>query len=205
MPVSPQPSEPSRVNRRLLLGGALAAFALPLAACSEKSDLAKQAAAGDSKGFIAGDGSVEEFKKGSRGDAVQFKAPLFDGTDVSAEQYRGKVLILNFWYAACGPCRKEAPTLVALAEKYKSQKVEFLGVNVRDEAPTAEAFDRTFKVPYPSVRDIDGKVLMAMTKYVSPTAVPTTLVIDPEGKVAARILGVADKSTLDTLIRDNIA
>ncbi len=213
MPLSSLPSEPGpaahvlgrRLNRRALLGSAAAALVLPLAACSEKSDLAQQAQAGDNKGFIAGDGSVEEYKKGSRGEPVSFKAALFDGTEVTAEQHRGKVLVLNFWYAACGPCRKEAPTLVSLAEKHKGQKVQFLGVNVRDEAKTAEAFDRTFSVPYPSVRDIDGKVLMAMTTYVSPTAVPTTLVIDPEGRVAARILGVADKSVLDTLIRDNIA
>lgn len=197
------PSGPQR-SRRAALGAAAAALVLPLAACGEKSDLAKQARSGDGKNYIAGDGSIEEYGKDKRGEPVSFEAPLFTGKTVTAEDYRGKVLVMNFWYAACGPCRSEAPTLKKAADEFKGQKVEFLGVNVRDEKPTADAFDRTFKISYPSVRDLDGKVLMAMSKFVPPTAVPTTLVIDPEGRVAARILGIADKGTLTTLIKSNL-
>ena len=194
-----------RLPRRAALSAALAVAVLPLAACGEESDLAKQAKAGDGKNYIAGSGAVEEYAKESRGEPVSFSAKLFSGQEVTAEQHRGSVLIMNFWYAACAPCRAEAPTLRKLAEEFKDKKVEFLGVNVRDEAPTAEAFDRTFSIPYESVRDLDGKVLLAMSKYASATAVPTTIILDPEGRVAARFVGTVEESVLRTIIKDNIA
>ncbi|MDO4240897.1 TlpA disulfide reductase family protein, partial [Micrococcus sp.] len=98
-----------------------------------------------------------------------------------------------------------APVLKELSAKYKGKGAAFLGANVRDEKETAEAFERAFGIAYPSVRDIEGKVLLALSKYVPLKSVPVTVVVDPEGRVAARILGAADKSTLDTLIKDNIA
>ncbi|GAA1346931.1 TlpA disulfide reductase family protein [Falsarthrobacter nasiphocae] len=195
----------SALNRRAVLGLAAAAMTLPLAACGEKSDLAKQAADGDGKNYIAGDGSVEEFAKDKRGEPISFEAPLFSGKTVKAEDYRGQVLVINFWYASCAPCRTEAPVLKELSAKYKGKGAAFLGANVRDEKETAEAFERAFGIAYPSVRDIEGKVLLALSKYVPLKSVPVTVVVDPEGRVAARILGAADKSTLDTLIKDNIA
>ena len=71
----------------------------------------------------------------------------------------------------------------------------------RPEA-TAEAFERNFSIPYQSFNDKDGGVLLDMTQYVPPTAVPTTIVLDREGRVAARILGLADRGTLKALIED---
>ena len=78
-------------------------------------------------------------------------------------------------------------------------------MNLRDERATAEAFERTFEIPYPSVADKDGGVLMALSAYVPPQAVPTTLVLDAQGRVAARILGIADRSVLETLLEDTVA
>ena len=81
----------------------------------------------------------------------------------------------------------------------------FYGVNVRDDGPTAAAFERTFGVGYPSFDDSDGGILLAMTAYVPPRAVPTTLVLDREGRVSARILGISEKGTLKALIVSALA
>jgi len=176
-----------------------------LAACTSEDPLAKQANAGDNKNYIAGDGSVSEYGAADRKDPVEFTGALFDGKTVNAADYRGKVAVLNFWYAACAPCRIEAPDLQALYTEFKPDGVEFLGVNVRDEKATAEAFERTFELGYPSIVDKDGGVLLAMTKYVPPSSVPTTLVLDKKGRVSARVLGVAEKGTLKALITSALA
>ncbi|QTG81011.1 TlpA family protein disulfide reductase [Arthrobacter crystallopoietes] len=196
---------PQPFNRRSLLKlGAGLVFALPLAACTVEDSLAQQANAGDNKNYIAGDGSVTEYDAATRGEPVQLSGKLFDGTTVEAADFAGQVTVLNFWYAACAPCRLEAPDLQALSEEF-ADKAQFYGVNIRDERATAEAFERNFGVTYPSFQDKDGGILLAMTNYVPPQAVPTTLVLDKKGRVAARILGVADKGTLKALIRDTAA
>jgi thiol-disulfide isomerase/thioredoxin len=111
------------------------------------------------------------------------------------------VTVLNFWYAGCAPCRAEAPDLAALHEAFSKKGVNFVGVNVRDTAETALAFDRKFGIQFPSVMDAQsGSVSLAFTGVVSPSAVPTTLVIDRDGKVASRVLGRIEPSILSTLI-----
>lgn len=195
----------SSISRRSLLAASGAAIALALAACTSEDPLAKQANAGDNKNYIAGDGSVTEYATSNRSAPVAFTGKLFDGTTVNAGTFRGKVTVLNFWYAACAPCRKEAPSLQALHAEFESQGVLFYGVNIRDERATADAFDRNFGLTYPSLQDQDGGVLLAMTKYVPAAAVPTTLVLDEQGRVSARILGELDKGTLKTLIQSALA
>nr|WP_262364267.1 TlpA disulfide reductase family protein [Arthrobacter echini] len=170
--------------------------------CAADDPLAQQAAAGDGKNYIAGDGSVTEYAASERGEPVEVAGTLFDGTSVSSADWDDQVTVLNFWYASCAPCRQEAPDLVALHEEYAPQGAVFYGVNIRDEQATAEAFERSFGIPYESFDDTDGGVLLDMTQYVPPQAVPTTIVLDREGRVAARILGLADRSTLDALISD---
>ncbi|MHA7303791.1 TlpA family protein disulfide reductase [Arthrobacter sp. TMN-49] len=188
------------MSRRALLTTGGAALAFALAACAGEDPLAKQANAGDNKNYIAGDGSVTEYGAAERKDPVEFTATLFDGGKVDAADFVGQVTVLNFWYAACAPCRLEAPDLQALNTEFEAKGVAFLGVNVRDEKATAEAFERNFGLTYPSIVDKDGGVLLALTKFVPPAAVPTTLVLDKKGRISARILGVAEKGTLKALI-----
>jgi peroxiredoxin len=195
----------SSMSRRALLATGGAALAVVLAACTGKDPLAEQANAGDNKNYIAGDGSVTEYGAKERKDPVEFTGTLFDGKKVDAADFPGQVTVLNFWYAACAPCRLEAPDMQALNTEFGAKGVEFLGVNVRDEKATAEAFERNFGLTYPSIVDKDGGVLLALTKFVPPAAVPTTLVLDKQGRVAARILGVADKGTLKALITTALA
>lgn len=114
---------------------------------------------------------------------------------------------MNFWYAGCAPCRAEAPQLEALWEKYRDQGVGFIGVNVRDQAGTARAFSKAYGITYPSILDVnDGNAQLAFSGTVAPNAVPTTVVLDREGRVASRILGqLQDESILDTLIVSTLA
>ena len=148
---------------------------------------------------------MAEFAPAERGTPVEFTAELFDGTPVSGADLRGEPALLNFWYAACAPCRVEAPHLVSLHERFAPQGVRFLGVNVRDTATTAQAFERTFDIPYPSVEDASGDVLLAMTDHVPPQAVPSTLVLDRQGRVAARVLGAVQEGTLAALLDTVVA
>lgn len=94
----------------------------------------------------------------------------------------------------------EAPDLADLHAEFEDEGVQFYGVNTRDTQPTAEAFERTFGIEYPSMEDRSGEVMLAMTDYVPPSAVPTTLVLDKQGRVSARILGIAEPATLRALI-----
>lgn len=199
--------EASARSRRLGLAimAAAAVLTVSLSACAAPDPLAQQARAGDNKNYIAGDGSVSEYTPAPRQSAVTFQAPLFNGQTVESRSFQGKVTVLNFWYAACGPCRLEARDLQALSQSFPAKETQFYGVNIRDEVPTATAYERTFGVTYPSFYDRNGGVLLAMSSFVPPQAVPTTLVLDKQGRVAARILGVADKSTLKALITATLA
>lgn len=193
------PAEGPRPARRTVLVGAASA-ALLLAGCAAPGSLAAQAKAGDNKNYIAGDGSVSKYAPDARGAPVEMTGPLYDGKVVNSAGWRGSVTVLNVWYAACAPCRTEAPDLEALHQEFKSDGVLFYGINVRDTAATAAAFERTFGTTYPSFDDSDGAILLALADHVPPRAVPTTLVLDKQGKVTARVLGIAEKSTLKALI-----
>jgi thiol-disulfide isomerase/thioredoxin len=200
------------VNRRprrvsSVLAG-LAAVALALTGCSSSSDyLADDYRAGDGKGYIAGDGSVTEIPIDQRGESVSFEGAIEDGSTVSSADYAGEVVVVNFWYASCAPCRAEAPDLKAVSEKFAGEGASFLGVNVRDQAASAIAFNESYEIEYPSVMDVeDGRMQLAFSGSIPPNAVPTTLVLDSSGRVAARILGqVTTPSILETLITDTIA
>ncbi|MEO5316781.1 TlpA disulfide reductase family protein [Pseudarthrobacter sp. CC12] len=171
-----------------------------LAGCGSNDTLANQAKAGDNKNYIAGDGSVTEYAPAQRIKPVVLTGKLYDGTVISSTDWAGRVAVLNFWYAACAPCRLEAPRLEALWEQFQPDGVRFYGVNIRDEEQAAAAFERTFGITYPSMQDKDGGILLAMAQYVPPQAVPSTLVLDKQGRVASRILGLADQGTLKSLI-----
>jgi thiol-disulfide isomerase/thioredoxin len=175
-------------------------LALGLGACAANDPLASQFKAGDNKNYIAGDGSVTEYAPANRGKAVAWSGPTETGGVLSSSQLSGVPVVMNYWYAGCAPCRAEAPDLLAISKQF--DKVQFVGVNVRDSAATAAAFNRNFKLTWPSIIDsATGSVALAFTGIVTPAAVPTTLIIDKQGRVSARVLGRIDKSILTTLIQ----
>ncbi|MEA5453736.1 TlpA disulfide reductase family protein [Sinomonas sp. JGH33] len=200
-------ASPAHPSRRSVLAFAVAvpAALAGLSACAANDPLAQQARAGDNKNYVAGDGSVTEYAKDQRKPPVAFTGTLYDGTSVASSSFAGRVTVLNFWFASCAPCRVEAPSLKALSDEFAPKGVVFYGVNLRDEKGTAEAFEQNFGLTYPSFNDQDGHVLLALSGMVPPGAVPTTLVLDKQGRVSARILGELDKSTLKALIESAAA
>jgi thiol-disulfide isomerase/thioredoxin len=193
--------------KRALLSAAAAVAALTLLAGCSSDPLAEQYSAGTTKNYISGEGTISEIKAADRGEPISFESVTDSGVDVSSDDYAGKVLVLNFWYAGCPPCRVEAPELEEVNQAFQGQDVAFLGVNVRDQAAQSLSFAETLGVTYPSVMDADnGNLLLAFAGTVAPNAVPTTLVIDKQGRVAARFLGAIDgPSSLRTIINDTLA
>ncbi len=162
--------------------------------------LAEQFRSGTNKNYISGDGSVTEFQ-GERTRGTDWVAETFDGQLLDSKNLLGRVVVLNFWYAGCAPCRAETPDLAQIATDFEARGVQVVGVNVRDTAETALAFARNLKLNYPSVMDIEsGAVVQAYTGVVSPSAVPTTLVMNAKGEITARVLGRFEASTLRSLI-----
>lgn len=178
----------------------LMSAALMLAGCARSDSLGAQQRAGDDKDYVAGDGSVTELGTGDRGNPVSAKGTTADGKPLDIATMRGGVVVLNVWYAACAPCRKEAPDLQSLATSLKASNVHFVGINTRDNAATARAFQTGFGITYPSIMDASGKVILGLRGKVSPNAVPTTLVLDKQGRVAGRVLGLVERSTLKAMI-----
>ena len=187
--------------RKLLAALAISALVLTTSACANDS-LADQFRSGDNKNYIAGDGTVTEFALGSRPKAADWSGITESGEALSSTQLEGVITVMNFWYAGCAPCRIEMPELIELQTEFLSEGVQFIGVNVRDSAETSLAFARRIGMNFPSVMDAKtGSVVLGFTGVVTPQAVPTTLVIDAEGNVSARVLGRIDKGILTTLVK----
>jgi thiol-disulfide isomerase/thioredoxin len=187
--------------KKLLAALAISALVLTTSACANDS-LADQFRSGDNKNYIAGDGTVTEFALGSRPKAADWSGITESGEALSSTQLDGVITVMNFWYAGCAPCRVEMPELIDLQTEFLPDGVQFIGVNVRDSAETSLAFARRIGMNFPSVMDAKtGSVVLGFTGVVTPQAVPTTLVIDAEGNVSARVLGRIDKGILTTLVK----
>lgn len=185
-------------------GRALAALALTaaLAACGTSAD---PAADTTGAGYQAGDGSWTVWEQGERGEPVELTGTTYEGEEVDLAGWRGDVVVLNFWYAACPPCRAEAGDLAEIHADYADAGVEMLGINPRDDAATAQAFERSFSVPYPSLHDEAARGVAALQGVVPLQAMPTTVVLDAEGRVAGRVLGQIDPAVVRGMVEDALA
>ena len=198
------------MKRRII--AALAApliAALALTGCSGGGeDLAKQWQESSDKGYVSGDGSSLSIAPAERTDPVEFSGETDFGTTFGSADTLGSVTVVNFWYAGCAPCRAEAPDLVAVYDEFSPEGVQFVGINTRDQVAQAEQFAAQFGVEYPSIMDnANGRATQrAFAGQIPLNAVPTTLVLDAEGRVAHRVLGqLADASQLRTLIEETLA
>jgi thiol-disulfide isomerase/thioredoxin len=121
---------------------------------------------------------------------------------ISTGDFRGKVVVVNVWGSWCPPCRKEAPDLQAASMETRNV-AQFVGITSKDYDPApAEAFVRSFKITYPSIYDPTGKVLLAFAGELPPSAIPSTMIIDRQGRLAVRVLSGVSKITLVDMIND---
>ena len=201
-----------------MLAAVAAASALLLSGCTS-DPLADQYREGSGKNYIAGDGTISEYAADQRGEPIAFSGETVEGEAFDSADTVGDVTVVNFWYAGCAPCRVEAPILEEVSQGFASgtdaadtddvasdeaadSGVTFVGVNVRDQAGTAASFEKKYGVSYPSILDVEsGSAQLAFAGPVPPAAVPTTIVLDRQGRVAARILGqLTDASILESII-----
>ena len=161
------------------------------------------ASTGD-KGYIAAEGVITLLPEAQRKAPGEVTGETLDGNHVSLSSYVGKVVVVNVWGAWCPPCRAEADDLAAAARELAPKGVVFLGINTRDASQdNARSFERRYQVPYPSIYDPGGRNLLAFHRTLTPNAIPSTVIIDRRGRVAASILGeVTSKTTLVDLVQD---
>ena len=149
---------------------------------------------------VNGDASAVVYPAGHRPLAPGFNGTTLTGSKLSFSDYRGKVVVLNFWGSWCVPCREEAPTLAAVAAKYQPSGVSFLGVDVRDTTASALAFTHSFHVSYPSVSDPSSAITLDFTAKVPIAGTPTTLVVDRTGHIAGAVFGTVTYSDLTAIL-----
>jgi thiol-disulfide isomerase/thioredoxin len=185
---------------------AAAALALELAACSQDpSSIAAQAKAGDRKGYISGDGTVEKIEPAKRQEPVALAGTTLDGKPWSVKDAAGKAVVVNVWGSWCGPCVSEAPDLEKAWRQVSTARkpVEFIGIDFREDPQRGAAFLKSANITYPSLSDESGVLILAL-QGKAPT-VPTTLVLDTRGRIAARISGPTTAATLTGLVDDVLA
>lgn len=161
-------------------------------------------------GYIEGTGAVTTIAPEERDPAPEFGGPLLgsdgddgeDGGEFWLADAVGEIVVLNVWGSWCPPCRQEAPALQAVYDALADEGVRFIGVNTRDNETDAKRYEDEFGVTYPSVVDTDGRRMLAFSDTLPPNAIPTTLVIDRDGNVAARVLGAITEASLRDLITD---
>ena len=173
----------------VLLGGVLAG-------CAGSSAVQNGAGAGDSR-YVAGN-PVSEIVK-DRKPAPAIKGTTLDGKPFALSDHTGKIVVLNFWASWCAPCREEAPSMQRIYDDTRASGVEFVGVDIKDGKGNAQAFLRTYKITYPSLYDQAGQVALAF-RDVPPNAVPSTLIVDRKGRVAARAIGSVSYTSLRDIV-----
>jgi peroxiredoxin len=180
----------------------VAAALLPLLAGCAAGAIGADIPASSGQSFVGSSYESTVFAAGSRSQAPRVSGTTISGQHLSLTAYRGKVIVLNFWGSWCAPCRAEAPALGTLARQMYSRGVRFVGVDIRDEPDAARGFMQTFSISYPSLNDPDDQIALLFHATVPPAAIPTTLIIDRTGKIAARIVGGASYVSLKALIDD---
>jgi thiol-disulfide isomerase/thioredoxin len=198
------------LDRRTALRWGAAAVAAGLAtltaACSsDPNSVADQARWGVRKGYVAGDGSIEQLPVAERSQPVKLEGTTLEGKPWSSADRAGTVLVVNVWGSWCPPCIEETPALQKAWEtvQAKGKKVDFIGLDKLEGPETGLAFLKANKVTYPSLAYDGGVPILALQGKASAT--PTTLVLDGQGRIAARVSGPVNTSTLLGLIDDVLA
>lgn len=164
-----------------------------LAACTNGSSTANNG------GWISSDGSIRVLARDTRKTAPPIHGRTVTGDVIDARDSVGHVIVLNFWASWCAPCRAEAPLLRHAYNAYRPKGVDFIGIDIQDNDSSARAFERNYRIRYPSIIDQPGSIALSFGGTV-PNYPPNTVFIDTDGRVAARIIGRLPRGVLEPLL-----
>jgi thiol-disulfide isomerase/thioredoxin len=185
---------------RSVVAAAVTVLAVLAAAGCDGGPIGQDTPQSDGQSFVGSSYSSTFYPVGHRPDAPAVSGTTVSGQHLSLAAYRGHTIVLNFWGSWCAPCRAEAAALGTLARKLQPSGVQFVGIDIRDQPDSAVAFMQTFRIDYPSINDPDDEIALAFRNTVPPAAIPTTLIIDRQGQIAARIVGESSYDQLAALI-----
>ena len=172
---------------------------LLLAACSTGPDAVDVTNGGEFR-FVAGTPAGEVIPQDERADAPEFSGTLLGGGDFASAELDGEVAVLNFWGSWCPPCRVESPEFQEVYADVRDQGVAFLGLNVKETSEQfALAFVESAGIEFPSLYDPRGEVALAFRGYPA-NAVPSTIVLDRQGRVAAVYTGPVSQEDLRRVV-----
>ncbi|MCX6404233.1 MAG: TlpA disulfide reductase family protein [Actinobacteria bacterium] len=149
--------------------------------------------------YVAGDGSTIYLAPNERGGVVTLSGRTLDDANLSTRMWLGHVVVVNMWASWCGPCRSEATALANSYKELHQSGVEFVGLNTRDGQAAASAFNNRFPTGYPSIQDQDGQLILQFGN-LGPAATPSTIILDREGRIAARVLGPVTQAQLRGIV-----
>ena len=198
------PVRSNRARRRTVLTTAGAAVAtLLMSACSSGGT----SGGGGDTNFVMGKDGISTAKKGERAAAPDLSGKTVNGGQLDVASYKGKVVVLNVWGSWCAPCRAEAPNFEKVYQDLKTKGVQFVGINTRDTSTqNAVAFEKQQGITYQSLYDPTGKLMLRFKRgTLNPQAVPSTLVLDREGRIAARSLAALSEDKLRKMIAPVLA
>ncbi len=154
--------------------------------------------------YVPGEGNIVQVPPGDRADPVEISGETIDGGSLDLADFRGEVVVVNVWWSNCGPCREEMPMLVEIADESDPDATEFVGINIRDNSvESAAAFERDLDVAYPSIYDPGSETLLRFGD-LAPSSMPSTVLLDRDGRVAALISGAIPSATTLTELVDEL-
>jgi peroxiredoxin len=152
--------------------------------------------------YLAGRRSAQKPKPTASGNlAPDFTLTDLDGHKLTLSDYRGKVVLLDFWATWCGPCRTEIPHFVEMQNKYGPQDFQVIGISMDDDAKPVRQFAQQYKLNYP-VAVGDDKLA---DRFGGVMGLPVNFIIDRQGRVHAKYLGATDVSVFDRDVKDLLA
>ncbi|MGW1268407.1 TlpA family protein disulfide reductase [Streptomyces sp. NPDC002491] len=193
----------NRPRRPAVLGAGAVVAALLLSACGSGGT----SGGGGGTNFVLGKDGISTAEKGERAQVPDLSGETVAGKQLDVASFKGKIVVLNVWGSWCAPCRAEAPNFEKVSKDLQGKGVQFVGINVADpQVRSALAFEEQYGVTYPSLYDPSSKLILRFRKgTLNPQAIPSTLVVDRQGKIAARSLAALSEEKLRKMIAPILA